>query len=302
MDGRRGPDGLTIVAFAGAVLFGGLNFVAVRYSNRELAPNFGAGVRFAAAALLMLGYMAVRRVSFPRGRQLAAALVYGFLAFAVLYGLMYWALQDLPAGFAAIVFATTPLVTLGRAMAHRIEGFNRRGLLGAAITVAGIVVLANPSGGGVPVGRLLAVVGASVAAAEAAVLLKIIPPIRLAATNATAMTAGAVMLLALSASVREDWMVPRDAATWWAVGYLVVFGSVGFFALFLFTLRRWTATSVAYMTPLLPVVAMIGAAVVAGEPITRTGVIGGVVVLVGVYVGAFGPRRQVAPSSAAGSG
>ena len=37
-------------AFAGAILIGGSNFVAVRYSNRELDPLWGAGFRFALAA------------------------------------------------------------------------------------------------------------------------------------------------------------------------------------------------------------------------------------------------------------
>lgn len=35
------------LVFATVVLVGGGNFVAVRFSNRELAPFWGAGLRFA---------------------------------------------------------------------------------------------------------------------------------------------------------------------------------------------------------------------------------------------------------------
>jgi drug/metabolite transporter (DMT)-like permease len=297
METRSGsgfPDRLTLVAFSVAVLIGGVNFVAVRYSNRELEPIFGAGFRFGAAALLFLGYMVVRRVPFPRGRELGGVLLYGILAFTVSYALAYWALQELSAGVAAVVFGATPLVTILLAAAHGLERLTRRGLIGAAIVVAGIVVLANPSSGvHVPVLRLLAVLAASVAAAESSVIIKLVRPTHQVAANGTAMALGAVLLLALSAATGETWAIPSAAQTWVAWGYLAGVGSVGLFALILFTLGRWTASGVAYMTPLFPVVAMIAGAVIAGEEITANGVIGGLIVIAGVYVGVlWRPRRS----------
>ena len=46
------PDRLALAAFLGAVVIGGSNFVAIRYSNRELDPLWGAGLRFAGAAVV----------------------------------------------------------------------------------------------------------------------------------------------------------------------------------------------------------------------------------------------------------
>ncbi len=40
------PDALTLAAFAVAVTLGGGNLLAVRVSNRELPPFWGAGLRF----------------------------------------------------------------------------------------------------------------------------------------------------------------------------------------------------------------------------------------------------------------
>ncbi len=54
------PDRLALGAFAGAVLSGGSNFVAVRFSNRELDPLWGAGLRFALAAAIFGVLSAVR--------------------------------------------------------------------------------------------------------------------------------------------------------------------------------------------------------------------------------------------------
>ena len=294
------PDGPTAATFLTAVIIGGVNFVAVRYSNRELDPLFGAGSRFAAAAVLLFVVMAARRIGFPRGRAFRAALAYGVLSFAVTYALMYWALQELSAGVAAVIFASTPLVTIGLAGLHRLERFTRRGMLGAMTVVVGIIVLANPApGSDIPMVRLLAVLGATLAAAEAVVIMKVVPPVHPMATNATAMALGACLLLAVSLVSGERWIVPTAGQTWAALAYLVVLGSVGLFGLILFTLARWTASGVAYMTPLFPVVAMIAGAVIADESITLSGVLGGMIVLVGVYIGALRPGRHPAAPAAA---
>jgi drug/metabolite transporter (DMT)-like permease len=71
-----------------AVLAGG-NAVGVRFSNRELAPLWGAGLRFALAAALLLAVMVLLRLAFPRGRALIGSLLYGLFNFAGSFGLTY---------------------------------------------------------------------------------------------------------------------------------------------------------------------------------------------------------------------
>jgi drug/metabolite transporter (DMT)-like permease len=291
------PDTVTLTAFLIAVVIGGSNFVGVRFSNRELEPFFGAGVRFSIAAVLLLGWMVFRRIRFPRGRVLKATILYGVLSFTVTYALAYYALVELSAGAAAVVFGATPLVTLVLAAAHGIEHFTTRGMVGSLLAVVGIVILADPRAGeGLPLLPLLAVIGAAFAAGESTVILKIVPPEHAVATNGVAMAVGAPLLLLLSALVGETWLVPEEAATWTALAYLSVIGSVGLFGLLLFTLGRWTASAVAYMTALFPVVAMVVGALVADEPITLNGAIGGAVVIVAVYVGAL-RRGSKAPAT-----
>jgi len=62
------PDRLALGAFIGAVAIGGSNFVAIRFSNRELDPLWGAGVRFALAAGVFGLLVAAMQLSLPRGR------------------------------------------------------------------------------------------------------------------------------------------------------------------------------------------------------------------------------------------
>src|SRR5574341_412555 len=125
------PDRATITAFVGFVLIGGINFVAVRFSNRELPPMFGAGVRFCIAAILLLAIVAIRRLPVPRNGALMGAVAYGLLAFTVAYAGAYYALTELPAGIGSVLFASTPLFTVLLAPLHRIEHFRLRGVIGS---------------------------------------------------------------------------------------------------------------------------------------------------------------------------
>jgi drug/metabolite transporter (DMT)-like permease len=85
-------DRLALGAFTGTVLIGGSNFVAIRFSNRELEPLWGAGFRFALAAGVFGLLVAALGLSFPRGRALALVVAYGLLAFGGAYGCLYWAM------------------------------------------------------------------------------------------------------------------------------------------------------------------------------------------------------------------
>lgn len=148
-----------------------------------------------------------------------------------------------------------------------------------------------------PILALVLVLLAAVAIAESGVIAKAIPKSDPFATNAVAMATGAVLLLILSLVAGEPLNVPAKAATWAAVGYLVLFGSVVMFALYLFALQHWTASAVSYVTLLMPLVTVLLAAVLTGERVTPAFLLGGAVILVGVYVGAFmrtRPRRTSA--------
>ncbi|MFN2590078.1 MAG: DMT family transporter [Actinomycetota bacterium] len=292
------PDQVTLAAFVAMVFIGGSNVVAVSLSNGELPPFFGAGLRFAVAGAILLGVVAVRRIPFPRGPALIGTLLYGVIGFAGFYSFAYWALRPngLPASVAAVVLASVPLLTFFFAQAHGLETFRWRPLVGAVIAIAGIAVLI---GGDLelqlPVAPLLAAFGAAAAGAEGGVVIKRFPPNSPVTANAYGMLIGALLLLALSLVAGENWTLPGRAFDWGVLVYLVLAGSVALFVLFLFVLKRWTATGTSYFTVLMPIVAAVLGAWVLDQPITVAVVLGGLVVLAGVYIGALSHGKVPAP-------
>lgn len=292
-------DSRVFAGFTAMVLISGMNFVAVRLSDRGLAPLFGAGIRFLLAAVLLNLVMAVWRISLPTREQLSGTLLYGLFGFAGAYAFAYLALVSLSAGVAAVVMASVPLITLLLAVVQQVERFRPRGLAGAMIALAGIVFLVGiPSKAHIPVGALLLMTGAAFSAAESGIVLKRYPTGHPVATNAVAMAFGGVLLLGSSLVAGERWSPPASLATWASLIYLVVLGSIGLFALFLFTLKRWTASRVSYMFVLSPVVASVAGAAVTGEAVTAAMIAGGATVLLGVYVGALSGSKAPAPHPA----
>lgn len=294
------PDRVTLLAFFALVLIGGANAIAVKQTVQELAPFWGAAMRFAAAGALMLLVVVATRRHLPRGRSLWGAAAYGMIGFAASNALAYAALREVPAGTAMVLIAMTPLFTFGLAIAHRQERFHVQGLVGALIAVVGIgIVFVDQLSAEVPLFSLLLILLAALGVAESGVIIKWIPRSDPFATNAVAMLTGTLLLFVLSLVAGEPWELPTQAATWAAITYVVVLGSVALFALYVFTLQRWTASAVSYMTLLMPLVTVTVAAVLTGERITPSFLVGGAVILGGVYVGAFlkiRPARSSASS------
>jgi drug/metabolite transporter (DMT)-like permease len=271
------------------VLAGG-NAVGVRVSNRELDPLWGAGLRFLLAAALLGALGVAMRLAFPRGRALLGVVVYGALIFGGAFSFAYYALVRLHAGLGQTLLALVPLATLLLAVLQRQERLKLAALAGTLLSIAGIGVISGLSGPEqVPVLSLLAVLGAVLCFAEATVLVRSFPPVHPVALNALGMAVGAAMLVTFSILLGESIASPQEGETWLALAYMVVLGSGPVFVLYVVVVRLWGASRAAYTFVLIPLVTVVLSAWLDDEPVGAGLVLGGLLVLAGVYVGALRP-------------
>lgn len=285
------PDPVTLLAFITVVVTGGLNAIAVRETLGELTPFWSAGLRFSLAAVIMVVVVLATGRSFPRGRSLLGAIAYGAVGLSASFALIYTGLVDVPAGTGAVLLALAPLFTFGLAIVQGLERFRLEGLIGAIVALVGVsVVFADQLGAHVPLGALVLIVLGTACIAESGVIVKWTPRSDPFGTNAVAMVTGALVLIGLTVLVGEPIVVPTEPSTIVAMAYLVILGSVVMFGAFVFALGRWTASAVSYSTLLLPLVTLPVAALLAGETITIWLVVGGAIILAGVYIGAFMKR------------
>lgn len=290
----RTPGGVTLAAFTIMSILAGFNVIAVRFSTFELPPFWGAGLRTAVAAGVLLLLALVSRAQLPAWRALAGAVLFGLLAIGSFFAFVYWALVTVTAGLASVVLSLVPLATMSIAVAVRLERLRWQGLAGALVAVGGIVILFyGQLSLNVPLAPLLALLGGVASFAGANVVAKGLPPVDPFWLNGVGLGTGAAVLLLLSRAAGEAWPLPTSLTVWIALGYLIVPGSVLLFVLFLFVVRRWTASGVAYQFVITPVVAIVGGSLLANEPITPLLVFGALVTILGVYFGALRPGSSV---------
>jgi drug/metabolite transporter (DMT)-like permease len=278
-----------------AVLAGG-NAVGVRFSNRELAPLWGAGLRFALAGALLLAVMVVLRLAFPRGRALVGSLLYGLFNFAGSFGLTYYGLVHLHAGTGQILLALVPLATLLLAVLWRQERLTATAVMGTLLALAGVAAVSYaPLRNDVPLLAVIAVVGGAICFAQALVLVRRFPRVHPVTMNAVGMVIGAAVLLAAAVVTDEPMALPQRFETWAAMAYLIVIGSVVVFLLYLVVLRYWAASRASYGFVLIPFVTLALSAWLDNEPVGIGLVLGGLLVLAGVYMGALRPAHTGGP-------
>jgi drug/metabolite transporter (DMT)-like permease len=286
-------DWKTYAAFFAVVILGGSNAVAVRFSNFELPPFWGAALRFASAALIFWVIVLIRRVALPRGRTLSGVLIYGALTIGISYAFIYWALVYLPASLAIVFLTLGPLFTFLFAWAHRQEAFRWRSLVGAIVALAGIVIgLGAEIGTTIPFLPLLAIIVGVAVGSEGTVLYKSYPKSEPLAVNAIALSIGSAILFLISLVFGETWSLPANQTTWLAYGYLVIGGSVLMFYLFLYVLQRWTASATSYALLLVPIATIIIAAWLLDEQVSSRFLVGSAIVLVGVWFGAISQLKK----------
>jgi drug/metabolite transporter (DMT)-like permease len=285
-------DRTALAAFIAMSVLAGGNAVAIRFSNRELDPLWGAALRFALATALLVALMAALRVSVPRGRALRGAIVYGTFGIGGAFAFAYYGLVDIHAGLGQTLLATVPLATLFLAVLQRQERLRLGAVVGGLIALAGIAVMSQATlSADVPVLSLFAVLAGALCFAEAAILVRHFPVVHPVALNAVGMATGAILLLAGALVAQETIKLPDRTDTWLALGYLVPVGSVVVFVLYVVVLRYWEASRAAYEFVLIPIVTVVLSMWLDDEPLGVGLVLGGPLVLVGVYVGALRPAR-----------
>jgi O-acetylserine/cysteine efflux transporter len=297
-ENSRGLDRSTLAAFVVAVVFLGVNFVAVRFSNQELPPFWGSSLRFIIASVILFSMVRLRKIPLPQGMALTGAVLFGLFSFAISYGFLYWGLTRVSAGMASVTFATIPLITQLIASLIGQERLTWRGILGALVVIAGIsLVFLEQLRFDIPFIYMGAVLAGVVSSALSGIVVKHFPKSHPISTNVVGMGVGALLLLILSFFVGETRALPALPATWTALAWLVLSSIVGF-VLIVWLLSRWTATATSYIGVLTPLVTIVAASILTGETPTVTFLMGSLLVLAGVYVGALSAPGQRSDQSA----
>jgi drug/metabolite transporter (DMT)-like permease len=283
---------LILTAFVTEAVLAGGNSVAIRFSNRELDPLWGATLRFAVAGALISLVMAAMRIAVPRRRLLAGAATFGLFQFAGAFGFYYFALVEIQAGLGQTLLALVPLATLVLAVVQGLERLGGDAVIGAIIGLLGVALISRDAlASSVSLISLLALLGSVLCFSQALVIIRRLPPIHPVALNSVGMIVSVPVLVSASLLAGESLSLPSLPETWGALVYVAAIGSVVVFLLHVFVAQHWGASRTAYVMVLIPIVTVVLSSWLDEEPITASFVIGGLFVILGVYIGALRPSR-----------
>lgn len=265
----------------------GSTWLVIKVGYGGLGPLTVAGVRFTIAAGVLTVLVPLVGARWPRRQAEWTLIVFvGVLLFLGDYGLIYWAEQYIDSGLTAILFGTFPLLTM--AFAHLYvpgEHLTRRTLAGGVAASLGVVALFGDRlhFDASNAGPMAAVIGAAACAAAANVATKRHgAAIHSAALNASTMGIGALLLFGAAWLTGENVTLPPDAASWAAVSYLALVGSVVAFLIYFSLLKTWKATTVSFFGVFTPAIALLLGAAILHERLTVWSLVGSVMILLGV--------------------
>lgn len=273
--------------------------VVTRVALDALPPATLAFARLALAAVVLLPL--ARRETVPAGEG-ARLFWMGAVGFAVAFALSNWGIRDSSATNAALLIVVEPMTLLLLGPALLGERLTRSQAAGAALALAGAVLVVTNGIPGVTLGVLprwrgdLLLVLAGIAYALYSLLGR---PV-LTAANATAITArsvvwGAVAMLPL---VMLEWLAgARPTPTVAGLGgvvYLAVVITAWGYLVWNWALARVEASRAAAFLTVQPVVgALLGAALL-GDPVSVYTGVGGVLIAGGLFLSATARKSAAA--------
>ena len=253
-----------LALYACAVLIWGSTWLAIKFQLGVVPPAVSVAWRFAAAALILMAYAGLRRLTlrFDARTHLWLA-VQGLLLFGINYVLVYLSEQTLASGLVALIFS---LITFFNIVGLRLffsVPVKRAALGGAVLGVIGVALVFWPElvNFSVSPGRrtgvilaLIATVFASLGNMAATRSHRIELPV--VQGNAWAMLYGALFVAVYAALDGERFVFDGSIAYVVSLLYLAVFGSVIAFVAYLTLLGRIGADRAGYTAVAIPVVAV----------------------------------------------
>ena len=246
---------LILLSLLALYIIWGSTYLAMNIALRGFPPFLMAAVRFLVAGVFLYTLLRLRGTPSPTRKEWLGAAVVGTLLLAGGNGGVAFAEQWVASGLAAVGLAVIPLWT---ALFAGLWGRwpTRLEWLGLLIGFAGVILL--NVGNGVwanPIGAIALLLAPIAWALGSAWSRHIALPGGLM-SSASQMLVGGAVLLVLSLSLREH--APNLAITQslWAIGFLIVFGSLIAFSAYGYLLRHVRpalATSYAYVNPLVAV-------------------------------------------------
>jgi drug/metabolite transporter (DMT)-like permease len=283
----------TEVSLVLAATFWGLNFAATKYAAAAIPPILLVALRFTIGGLLLLLVLRVLEPkSMLRRRDLLPMAALGCFGVATAQTGFTFGLSLSSAGSTGLIFATAPVWGLLLGAMLGLERPTWKGVVGIGLSIVGVALVVLDgltSGHASLVGDLLVLVAAICVGAYAVLSMPLLERYTPLAVATYPVLFGIPFLLLLSSPqlFSLEWE-SVGVGPWAAVAYAGVFATAFTFSAWQRGISRIGANRVLVYQYLITIVGVTSGIVFFGETLSINKIVGGAVILLGVYLA----RRQ----------
>jgi drug/metabolite transporter (DMT)-like permease len=279
------------LALAVVSFFWGTTFLASRIGAQHMPGLFVAGVRQFSSGLIMVSFFLIRGFHLPNWSDLKKISLQGILMLCIANGLLTWSLEYISSGLAAIIAALNPLfITMFTMVLSRCAKITRRMLAGIVIGFAGIVAIFYNYIGqfhnntflfGVMLALLSTLTWAfgTVYTAKQKLSIYILFNV-----GFQMLIGGFVILVVCLISGKYVNLAETGFASWYALIYLVIFGSLLAYSAYVFAISKLPPTLVSMYAYINPVVAVALGWLLLQEQLNANMIFGTMITLSGIYL------------------
>lgn len=287
-----------LVAVGLVSFFWGTTWLASKKGVETIPGLQLAGIRQLLGGSFYMIFFFIKGYRFPNPKQLIQFVWMSLLMFVISNGFSTWSLQYIPSGLGAVIGAIAPIwIALFSVMLFRETRLNLTTIIGLILGFAGIVVifydyldaLFNSS---FAWGVVLGIVATMTWALGTLYTVRHAKDLNAYYSLGWQMFLSGIILIATSRLTGQ--YVPLSQTTpqtWYAIGYLVLVGSIITFAAFIYSLKRLPPAQASVYAYINPIVAVIIGAMLNSEKLNIFIGMGTLVTLLGVYLVNSGFRK-----------
>jgi drug/metabolite transporter (DMT)-like permease len=290
-ESTAGGRTLSTVLLLVAVVIWGSTYVVTKAGVETVPPMLFALLRYVVASLLLVAAALARggMTRLPRPVPWRTLTLMGLSGVALYYAGFNLALTYVSASQGALVQSSIPAITAILAVVWLRERVAARRMFGIGLAVVGVLLIvwrsAPDESARSPVLGSLLMLGTVIAWGTYTVLAKRVTDADPVAVTAAISVIGTLILIPVAAiETTRAGPAAISGATWLRVAYLGAFPSAASYLLYNRALRDLDASQVGAFTNLSPVIGAVSGVLFLGEAITPLAIVGGIIVLAGVWM------------------
>lgn len=281
--------GLPILALCWVSFFWGTTWIASKEGVKHMPAFQLAGIRQGIGGILYVTYFLFKKTPWPKGKQWKTIFILSVLNFVFSNGLSTWGVKYISSGLGAIIGAIFPLWIV-LIMLFRGEKINRLSILGLIVSFGGICFIfyehladfINPD---FRFGIFLSLFSTVTWAFGSLYTKKKAASFNPYFSLGLQMLISSTFILLITEATNTGVSITSiPAQSWWAIGYLVIVGSVLTFIAFIYALQKLPPEISSVYAYINPIVTVLFGTLIFGEPLTFFIAVGGIITLCGLYL------------------